>query len=179
MRAVRCQFAKRLRFLVACGSVFLASSALTGESIFRCDAADGSVTFSDSPCDAQAREYHSAATLSVISTPQNLAERIEANRAFIDQRRERLRVARETSRQAAGRQTQVSQTSTSASAAIGTRSGLLPVPYWLPAHEQPTPQPSREPAAREERFSALSGRQIGSVRRPNEADNNRPSADPQ
>lgn len=129
-------------------------SALAQASIYRCVDEQGTVIFSDRPCDDEARAYESAATLSVINAPEDVEARAEANRAFIQERRERQTEARR----------QGTSPDQPAAAAQPARPQTQFVPFWAPYLEEQIP-PERTESEREQRFSALSGRQPGSARR--------------
>ncbi|MFP4207542.1 MAG: DUF4124 domain-containing protein [Wenzhouxiangella sp.] len=148
-----------LRRLVA-GLVMLAAgmamNSAAAETVYRCAGSDGSVVFSDTPCDQQALPYKATRRLSVIDPPPRLEERIAANQAFLEQRRARLQ--------------RPQPPETTAPAPVPRRPAtdrssppLLQVPYWPP----PTaaPHPERQPTPRADRFSALSGRFPGTDRR--------------
>lgn len=131
-------------------------------TIYRCTDADGTLIFSDRPCDDTAQVYESRESLSVISAPDNVAERVEANREFIDSRRERL---------TEGRRGPEAPSETTARPPQRSPQSQQPMilPAW-PAGETERPSPPVPPTERpeqerNERFSALGGRQPGSRRR--------------
>lgn len=140
--------------LLAAG--ILAPHAAGAETIvYRCVDADGTLIFSDRPCDDEARVHQSGTGMSVIQSPENVDARQAANRAFIEQQRERRAEAR------AQREAQE----------VEPVRGVRPiqpqapfVPYWAPTPET-RPAPDRTADEREERFSALSGRLPGIARR--------------
>lgn len=149
------------RLLVALFAGLMLAPATANETIYRCEREDGSVVFSDRPCDEQATVYRAGNNLSVVDAPKRLAERIEENRAFIDQRRERLLEQRRSAEPATERAEQPRPQSS-------PQQPLLQVPYWPPQPiEPPTPQPpgGREPSPGDDRFSALSGPFPGTIRR--------------
>lgn len=155
--------------LIAALAFGLACSSVQAETIYRCDRADGGVVFSDSPCDAQAAPYRSDKPLSVVEAPNRLAERIAANQAFIDQRRQNLHQARQARAPDVPRED-------NRSPAPGPSQPWLQLPYWPPPLiEPPHPQPPA-PRGQNDRFSALSGPFPGTVRRRNDSAANR---DPQ
>ncbi len=140
---------------------FLLPIALHAEtSVYRCSDDSGVVTFSDRPCGDEAERYRLPTTLSVIAGADDVAERAALNRAFIERRRERAQTRSEP-RPALPEQRQQAESPSA-------RPDTVYVPYWLarPAAGETRERPS--PAQRqrgEERFSALGGRQPGSVRR--------------
>lgn len=152
--------ARATRLLIAMLGAIVLAPAAAAETIYRCDQADGSVIFSDSPCDDQGVAYQAGNTLSVVEAPTRLAERIEENRAFIEQRRERLIQQRRPDE----------STPDGAERAVppDPSQPLLQVPYWPPQPiDPPTPAPpvDREPAPGDDDFSALSGPFPGTTRR--------------
>lgn len=143
-------------FYLGLGALMFSTAALADGTIYRCANEDGSIVFSDRPCDDEARAYQGPSSLSVISAPADVQARTEANRAFIEERRERMNEARRT------RELPEQQ-----------QAPLVPQPARPPGHFMPyrappqeaRPLPESTAPDREERFSALSGRQPGSVRR--------------
>ena len=140
-------------------SLTLSTAALGQTTIYRCVDYAGTIVFSDQPCDEQAQPHDTGNRLSVIQAPDNVEAVVQANRVFIDRQREQRQLAA----QQRARQEQ-------AAPAPHLRPPRVQfVPYWLPpAHYKPRPPPDRVEREREERFSALSGRQPGSVRRSNQ-----------
>jgi hypothetical protein len=126
------------------------------ETIYRCDHPDGSVIFSDSPCDAKAQPYRSGNTLSVIQAPNQLAERMAQNRAFIEQRRQELLQARNSGKAASP--------ATDAPPANVQSQPWLRSPYGWPQPIRPGLPVNRQPDPADDRFSALSGPFPGTVR---------------
>ena len=147
-------------FLIGAGLAF-SNGAMGQTTIYRCVDAAGTTVFSDQPCGEQAQRHEAGARLSVIEAPANVEAVVEANRVFINQQRER--------RQAAAQQRARQEELTALRAQPAAQPRVQFVPYWLPpAHHKPRPPPERVEREREERFSALSGRQPGSVRRSNQ-----------
>lgn len=136
-------------------ALLVSSSALAEASIYRCIDEEGTVIFSDRPCDEEARAYEGAATLSVINAPEDVEARAEANRAFIEARRERQSEARRQGLQ---------QEQQPPASVRPVRPQTQFVPFWAPYLEEQVP-PTGNAREREESFSALSGRQPASTRR--------------
>ncbi len=135
-------------------TLMVSSAVLAQASIYRCVDEEGTVIFSDRPCDEEAREYIGGTTLSVINAPEDVEARAEANRAFIEERRERQIEARR----------QRTQQDETPAVVEPVRPQTQVWPFWAqpPVDQEPPRQPEHD---REERFSALSGRQPGSARR--------------
>lgn len=140
----------------------LTAAAGAEEIIYRCVHENGSLVFSDSPCDRQAQPYRAGNNLSVISAPDHLAERTAQNQAFIEQRRLELQRAR----RAGEPPSPAAQTQPPAAGPM--HSGYY-IPYgWPPSARPISPEPPpahRDPSAEQDRFSALSGPFPGSTRR--------------
>ncbi|TVS12323.1 MAG: DUF4124 domain-containing protein [Wenzhouxiangella sp.] len=143
--------------------ILLLPTALQADTpVYRCSDDSGVVTFSDRPCDEQAEPYQGRGRLSVIAGSDDVAERAALNRAFIEQRRERAEMRAEQPPARSPEPPRADPPGT------GTRN--VYVPYWLTRptrpEQRPQPLPSQpQTQTREERFSALGGRQPGSVRR--------------
>lgn len=148
--------------LIAPLATVLLIPATVAETIYRCNQADGSVVFSDTPCDDRGEPYESTNRLSVIEAPQHLAERMAENQAFIDQRRQDLSRARQETVLSPLPDIQTG------SSAAGNQQPWLPIGYWWPQPIEP-PGPEvpgdREPRPRDDRFSALRGPFPGTTRR--------------
>lgn len=150
-------------------AVLFAESVLlpgvAAETIYRCDRPDGRVIFSDSPCDDNANPYRTGNTLSVIEAPDQLAERVAQNQAFIEQRRQALSRARQTGEAA-------SASDEKPPASVQSQSWLY-TPYRWPPPMRPVRPGSpidREPDSGSDRFSALSGPFPGTIRQPDRGD---------
>lgn len=146
----------RAFFHLGLGALMFSTAALADGTIYRCVNDDGSIVFSDRPCDDEGRVYQGPSSLSVISAPADVQARTEANRAFIEERRERMNEAR--------RMRELSEQQQEALAPQPARPPSHFLPYWAPPQEA-RPLPESTDTDREERFSALSGRQPGSARR--------------
>lgn len=145
------------------GATLIYSPQSMGQTtIYRCIDAAGTPVFSDQPCGEQAQPHQTGARLSIIEAPDDVEAVVEANRVFIDQQRER--------RQAAAQQrARLDELPAVREPPSAPQPRVQFVPYWLPpAHHKPRPSPDPVERQREERFSALSGRQPGSVRRSNQ-----------
>lgn len=140
--------------------------------VFRCEI-DGTIVFSDTACQPDARPYTSQAGISVISRPVDLDQTSERNREFIDQRLERQAETRKARAEQvrAAQQAQAHQSGPPPHAAArGSAAPIIYVPYRAP-HRSDHGQHARHrpaaqaPAEQERRFSALSGPFPGTRRR--------------
>ncbi len=135
----------------------LSVGSMAQTRVYRCIDSGGTTVFSDQPCNEQFQQHVAGPRLSVIEVPDNVEAVAEANRAFIQQQRER--------REAAARQRAQREATPPPPAPRPVQSRVQFVPYWLPPIQQKPEPPPRVEREREERFSALSGRQLGSTRR--------------
>ncbi len=138
----------------------LASPSATADIIYRCDAPDGSIIFSDQPCGQSQRQYEPSQRLSIVGAPPDLIARMTENQAFIDQRRARIRAQEPLYPGHTRPQSPEREPS--------------PNPYlmFFPVWTAPSPLPpgqgdhgSAEPSRAQDKFSALSGPFPGTVRR--------------
>ena len=154
--------------LIAVPLLMVVSSAMADPQVFRCVDDDGSVVFSDQPCDDEGQAYEPAGNMSVVATRDNLEARIQANQEFVENRRERLREAQERAR----RQRQEAEAAAAQAAPLPPSGQNVTLPFWPPGWSEPPPPSAdgeqRASPPRDERFSALGGRQLGSARRPAE-----------
>ncbi len=150
--------------LIALPLLMVVSSATADSQVFRCVDDDGSVVFSDQPCDDEGQAYEPSGNMSVVATPDNLEARIQANQEFVENRRERLREAQERSRQR-----QEAEAAAAQAAPLAPSGQNVTLPFWPAGWSEPPPPAAegerRATRPRDERFSALGGRQLGSARR--------------
>ena len=150
--------------LIALPLLMVVSSATADSQVFRCVDDDGSVVFSDQPCDDEGQAYKPAGNMSVVATPDNLEARIQANQEFVQNRRERLREAQERARQR-----QEAEAAEAQVAPLAPAGQNVTLPFWPLGWSEPPPPATddarRTTPPRDERFSALGGRQLGSARR--------------
>jgi hypothetical protein len=155
----RCRSAHAVLALAALGCALVAAGgagAQTG-TIYRCDSVDGTIVFSDLPCDDDARpvEFHAGTGgLSVVASPNDLASVAEANARYLDRLRDE-RAARVQAERDAQRAERLQRQAVPPM--------IVPVPVYVDPRRSITPS---APAAPTERMRRLQQRQDGNRRPP-------------
>lgn len=143
------------RILMACMLLGLSSAAL-GE-VYRCEAGEV-IEFSDRPCNGETALHEVERGISLVPADADLARLAEANKRFIEARRERLADRREQ----AAAEPQAGEAAEAAEPPVHT----VLIPFRPPRHGRPVPRPEPTPeTARDRRYSALNGPILGTRNR--------------
>lgn len=142
--------------------IMIVAGAAAEAQIYRCEL-DGTLTFSDTPCSADAVSYAPTGSVSVVPTASDLDQIAAANQAFIQARLDR----QSAERKARQLREQRRQAAAEAPPRPHQSSSVIIVPRQARGHRHHPRRgsPTEEQESRQQPFSALSGPWPGSRRR--------------